>query len=353
MKRRGEDVMMRNAAGYTLIELVIAAAIMLTITGGIFSVVRDGLGSSALWNETADLHQRARVAVDALALELLAAGAGPDSGPLVRVLPPIEPGRPGGEFSTHAVTVRYVPGHAPASTLTGDLAPDRQTAAIAMHSGCPQRAEACGFTAGMSVVFFDAAGHWDIATVQAAVGTTVTLITEAGLRSVTYPAGAQIAQIVETTLFADAEERQLRRERPGGAALPVVDNFIDLQLSYFGDPFPPLAPVPPVGTANCLFTAAGDRIAHPVLPADHGALAALPLSMLQDGPFCGAGERAYDLDLLRLRSIRARVRLQSGVDALRGQDPGLFARPGSATLTERMIPDAVLSVELTPRNLQR
>ncbi|MGI8619774.1 MAG: type II secretion system protein [Gemmatimonadaceae bacterium] len=344
---------MKNDAGYTLVELVVAAAVMLTITAGMFSVLGDGLGRSALWNETADLHQRARVALDVVASELLAAGAGAASGPLNLFLPPVEPKRQGSALSINAVTVRYVPDNAAASTLTSDLAPEGLSATVAIHSGCPLGTEACGFTADMDVVLFDDSGNWDMSTVQSAAGATVTLINVLGSRSTTYSAGARIAQVIETTLFADAAVRQLRRERPGGAALPVVDDFIDLQLSYFGDPFPPAAPVPPPGAANCLFTSSGDRIAHPVLPQDHGGLAALPLSMLQDGPFCGAGERSYDLDLLRIRSVRAIVRLQSGADSLRGQDLRLFARPGSATLMERMIPDAVLSIELTPRNLQR
>ncbi len=344
---------MKNDAGYTLVELVVAAALMLTVTAGIFSMLADGLGRSALWQETADLHQRARVALDVVAAELLAAGAGAASGPLNLFLPPVEPRRQGRGLSISAVTVRYVPDNAAASVLTSDLAPDGLSATVAIQSGCRQGAEACGFTSEMDVVLFDGSGNWDMSTVQSATGATVTLTNLGGSRSVTYSAGARIVQVTATTLFADAAVRQLRRERPGGGALPVVDDFIDLQLSYFGDPLPPAAPVPPRGVANCLFTSSGDRIPRPVLPADHGGLATLPLSMLQDGPFCGAGERSYDVDLLRIRSVRATMRLQSGADALRGQDRRLFARPGSATLMERMVPDAVLSIELTPRNLQR
>ncbi|HXG55635.1 MAG TPA: prepilin-type N-terminal cleavage/methylation domain-containing protein [Vicinamibacterales bacterium] len=344
---------MNNAAGFSLVELIVATAIMLTVSGGAFALLGDGLGRSALWNETADLHQRARVALDVVASELSQAGAGAAGGPLGGFFPPVEPRRRGSLMSASAVTIRHVPDMAPVSTLAADLMPADPVARIAIHSGCRLGVEACGFAAGMDVVLFDGGGNWDLGTILGVAGDIVTVADVIGPRSITYGAGAQIVQIIETTLFSDAAERQLRRQQPGSAALPVVDNVIDLQLSYFGDPLPPLAPVPPLGVANCLFTSNGDRLAHPTLPADHGGLAALPLSMLQDGPFCGTGDQSYDLDLLRIRSIRATVRVQSGVAALRGQDPRLFAQPGTASVMERMIPDAILSVEMTPANLQR
>jgi hypothetical protein len=90
-----------------------------------------------------------------------------------------------------------------------------------------------------------------------------------------------------------------------------------------------------------------------VLYADSGGLAQLPVAMLTDGPFCGTGASAYDVDLLRIRSVRVTMRVQTGVDLLRGIDSRWFARPGSATARGRMIPDEIVSLDLSPRNLQR
>ena len=344
---------MKSQTGYTLIEFVIAAAVMVLVTSGVFAVIDKGLGNSALWSESSDLHQRARVAAEALASELSAAGAGVPDGPLVRFLPVIEPKRRGSGVALNAVTIRYVPENAPWSVLTADLAPGTSTAAIAIHPGCRSGSSACGFATGSEVVVFDGAGNWDIGSVQSVGPNTIELANPSGLRSSSYSAGARITQVVETTLFLDSAERQLRREQPGSGALPVIDNVVGFQLSYFGTPLPPTAPVPPLGVANCLFTSTGDVIPGAVLVTDQGPLASLPLSMFTDGPYCGTGTGSYDVDLLRIRTVRAELRLQTGVDTLRGSDPRLFARPGSATTRERTIPDAVVAFDLSPRNLQR
>jgi len=344
---------MKSQTGSTLIEVVIAAAVMLLVTSGIFAILDRGLGNSALWNESSDLQQRARVAADTLTSELQAAGAGVPDGPLLRFLPAVEPKRRGSGASINAVTIRYVPDNAPWSSLTADLTPVTSSAAIATHSGCRSGTSACGFGTGSEVVVFDAAGNWDLASVQSIGPATLELANVAGPRSSSYGIGARIAQVVETTLFLDVAERQLRREQPGSGALPVIDNVVDFQLSYFGNPLPPTEPVPPLGVANCVFTSSGDVIPGPIVAADHGGLASLPLSMFTDGPYCGTGAGAYDVDLLRIRTIRAVLRLQAGVDTLRGLDPRLFARPGSATTRQRMIPDAIVTFDISPRNLQR
>jgi hypothetical protein len=344
---------MRNQAGYTLVELVIAVALMLTVTSGIFAVIGNGLGSSALWSESADLHQRARVATEILTAEINAAGAGSQDGPLLQWLPAIEPRRRGFAAGVNAIAIRYVPANGSSSRLSADLSPDTAVAALTVDPGCRAGTTACGFVAGTDVVLFDRAGNFDVSTVESIAPAALVLTNVTGARSVTYPAGSNIAQLVETTLFFDAAERQLRREQPGGNPVPVVDNVVDFQLAYFGDPLPPSEPVPPLGIANCLVTSTGAPVPLPVLYADSGGLAQLPVAMLTDGPFCGTGASAYDVDLLRIRSVRVTMRVQTGVDLLRGVDSRWFARPGSATARGRMIPDEIVSLDLSPRNLQR
>lgn len=344
---------MKSQAGYTLVEFIVAAGMMVLVTSGIFAILDNGLGNSALWSESSDLHQRARVAAEVLTSELSAAGAGVPDGPLVRFLPVIQPNRRGSGVSPTAITFRYVPENAPWSELTADLAPGATIAAIAIHPGCRSGSPACGFGTGSEVMVFDGAGNWDLGSVQSVGASSLELANVSGLRASSYTPGARVTQVVETTLFFDTAERQLRREQPGSGALPVIDNVVGFELSYYGTPLPPTAPVPPLGIANCVFTSTGDVIPGPVLVADHGGLASLPLSMFTDGPYCGTGTGAYDVDLLRIRTIRAELRLQTGVDTLRGFDSRFFARPGSARTRERMIPDAVVALDLSPRNLQR
>ena len=61
------------------------------------------------------------------------------------------------------------------------------------------------------------------------------------------------------------------------------------------------------------------------------AMAPMPLARVLGRPIRGAGPTAFDADLLRVRTVRATLRLETGVDNMRGTDPRFFARPGTAT----------------------
>lgn len=342
-----------DSSGYTLLELLVATAVLLAAAGSLLHLATDGAARSALWNESADLHQRSRVAAAALFTLLDGAAAGTDAGPLSRFLAAVEPKRrAAGTAVPSAITVRAVPSNAPSAPIASPLVPGAGTVTLTRDGGCADGAVACGFEAGMTAVVFDAAGNWDTLAVQA-IGPDTLLVTDRpSPRSVTYPAGARVAQIEETTLYFEAAESTLRREQPGASNLPLIDNVVDLQFAYFGDPQPPLRPRPPVGAANCLYDEAGQRLPLPVLEPDHGALATLPLTLFSDGPMCGTGATAYDADLLRIRKIRVSVRLQTGVAILRGTDPRLFLRPGSARARDRTAPDVALSFAISPSNLR-
>jgi len=345
---------MKGRNGYTVVELLVAAAVLLAATGGVFRLLDDGVGRSALWNEAADLHQRARIGVEALSSAISPAGAGGDATPLASYLATVEPRRrPSGAASPVAITVRYAPDNAPRSTLTSALLPGAAVIPIARHDGCPDGTTACGFRPDMNVLVFDRAGNWDTVTVETIAPDTLMVSDRPVPRTVSYEAGADVIQVTETTLYYEPSDGTLRREHAGASNLPLLDNVVDLQFAYFGDPYPPLAPRPPAGVANCLYDAAGSRVPLPTLSADHGALAGLPLAMLSDGPMCGSGATAYDVDLLRIRKLRVVFRLQAGVSMLRGSDPRLFARPGSARASHRMLPDQSLRLAFSPRNLQR
>ena len=75
--------------------------------------------------------------------------------------------------------------------------------------------------------------------------------------------------------------------------------------------------------------------------------------MLSDGPWCGSGGTQFDADLLRVRRIRISVRLQASDPAVRGSDRQRFFNPGSATRETSMVPDVIVSIDTTPRNLGR
>jgi hypothetical protein len=345
---------MKRQEGYSVIELVVASAVLLVTTVSVFRLLDDGVARSTFWNEAADLQQRARVAADTLSSVVHSAGAGPDTGSLSQFFAAVEPKRrTSGGAGTVAITVRHVPANAPRSTLTAPLAPGAGVVNIARHSGCPDGTVACGFDSGMDVVIFDTTGNWDTMLVQSIAPDTLGVVDRPAPRSVTYDSGAQVAQVVESTVYYDGTDGTLRREHPGVSNMPLLDNVVDLQFEYFGDPSPPLTPRPPTGVANCLFDSTGARLTLPTLVADHGPFASLPVAMLTDGPMCGSGATAYDVDLLRIRMIRVEIRLQTGVAMLRGLGSHLFARPGGARASDRMLPDVRLSLAFSPRNLQR
>ncbi|MBA3641596.1 MAG: prepilin-type N-terminal cleavage/methylation domain-containing protein, partial [Acidobacteria bacterium] len=108
----GAGAAMSGDRGYTLVELLIATAIMLTVTSAVMTMLHDGLVRGPVLEDSTDLHQRARIAADAIGADLRAAGNGTSSGPLSAVLPGVEPRwatAPSASASTNAVTVRYVP----------------------------------------------------------------------------------------------------------------------------------------------------------------------------------------------------------------------------------------------------
>src|SRR5687768_1479057 len=117
---------MTGTRGYTLVELVIATTVMLATTGGVMTLLHDGLARTPLLEEATELQQRARVAAEALAGELRSAGSGTPAGPLTALFPAIEPRRaadPPGTADAAVVTLRYVPASAARTRLNEPLEP--------------------------------------------------------------------------------------------------------------------------------------------------------------------------------------------------------------------------------------
>jgi len=58
----------------------------------------------------------------------------------------------------------------------------------------------------------------------------------------------------------------------------------------------------------------------------------------------------YDADLLRIRLVRIVVRIQAQSPAVRGRDAWLFAQPGGARESSRLVPDLEVRVDAALRN---
>jgi hypothetical protein len=355
----------RSEAGYTMTELLVSTAIMITVTGAIFGLMNPAQGSGQVQPEVADMQQRMRVASDTLFKELVMTGAGPyqgaTTGSLINFFAPVLPRRTGrvgadptrgtGSFKSDAITLSYIPNSYSQTTISNAMPPQAAELKVFDQPNCPKGRELCGFEAGMQVIIFDTVGNFDtfvITHVQDAAGHL-----QHRQQPLNYPyaTGAQITQIVSNTYYLDRNTNQLMRYNGANEEVPLADNVVDLNFEYFGDPNPPRFPMPPPGTPNCLYDAGGNYIGPPPLAPDDGSLASLPAAILSDGPYCGSGVNEFDADLLRIRRIRVSLRVQASAATLRGTDPALFMKPGSALGGERAVADYRTSFEVAPRNL--
>ena len=367
---------LRSEAGYSLVELLISSAIMITITGAIFNLVNPAQGSSQTTPEISDLQQRVRVGSDFLFKELIMSGAGTYQGPvrgaLVNFFAPIIPRRLGRTspdpidmYRSDTITLSYIPNTYSQTTISSPMPNVSAELKVTNQPNCPSGQELCGFTEGMEVLIFDNSGNFDIFTVTQVQDDAAHLQHRGQDLSYPYGIGASVTQVKRETYYwcrpgsdrtcpNEETASQLRQYDGATTDVPLVDNVVGLVFEYFGDMNPPLQPKPPLGVENCLYDTAGVFKNLPVLAADEGSLARLTPALLTDAAgtdLCGAGSSQYDPDLLRVRKIKVTLRVQVAAEALRGANTLLFRNPGGARESARQVPDYTVSFEVTPRNL--
>jgi hypothetical protein len=347
-------------AGFTLAELLVAMGLALCLVVAVFALMNPQAVTAQAQPEAADMQQRMRVAADALFNDLVEAGAGLDAGvaagPLVSVFAPVVPRRlgrtaadPYNAARSDAITVTYVPATAAQATIASALPAAGGDVTLDGRPGCPIAPSVCGFAADSDAVVFDEAGHADVFRVTAVGGGLLHLEPRDAGADFTFAAGARIAHVVTHTYYLDVPARQLRRYDGYLSDTPLVDHVVGLAFAYFGDPDPPFTPVPSEGTENCLYDLAGQRRTATLTPAG-GSLAPLPLSILDDGPWCGSGSARFDADLLRVRRVRVALRVEAADPAFRALGPA-FAAPGSARNALQALPDSLLTFDVAPRNM--
>jgi hypothetical protein len=353
---------LHNQAGYSMVELLVSSAIMLTVSGAIFGLITPSQGTAQAQPEVSDLQQRMRVAQETLFKELVMVGAGvyqgPVTGSLINFFAPILPRRSGltgadaaTVFRPDAITVSYIPNTYSQTTISSPMPPNSAELKVHDQPHCPKGQELCGFKEKMVVIIFDTSGNFDtfeITKVQDAAGH---LQHRGKSLNHEYATGSSVTQVVSYTYYRNAATNQLMRYDGGSTDIALVDNLVGLEFSYFGDPNPPKNPKPMAGEANCLYDAAGNYVGLPVLAPTDGSLVALTSTMLTDGPFCGSGATEFDADLLRVRKVRVSLRLQVTNPILRGSDDMLWLNPGTSRGAERAVPDYAVTFEVTPRNL--
>jgi type II secretory pathway pseudopilin PulG len=342
---------MSGERGYTIVELLVAAAVMLTVLAGVSAVLHDAILRVPWLEESTDLQQRTRAVVEQLSADLRAAGAGGDAGSLASYVPVVLPrasASPPTAASASVLTVRYIPADGAVGRLTGPLLPADTTVALAGGGACVSNAIACGFRSGTTALVFDGTGQADVLMIDAIAPGVISTSTVLP-RLASYGAGADVAELHEVTYTLNGPARVLER-RTGASSLPLADNVTALAFEYHGAAGRPSVPQPPPGTANCLYAGDGTYL-HPVMGSALPQVLIDPAELV-DGPFCGVGPLSFDVDLMRIRTVRVRLRLDTGADALRGTDPRFFARPGQARDT-RVIHDVDAAFTLSLRNVGR
>ncbi|HEX8028738.1 MAG TPA: type II secretion system protein [Vicinamibacterales bacterium] len=230
--------------GFTLVELLIALGIVMSIGAVLASVVPSARVAFERVPADLDLQQRGRTAIDVLSLALRSSGANVVAtaklGPLSELLPTVlvddETGV-SGVFRTLTVI-------SPVSTgAQGVLDVDQASTGGPMTfaaTPCPSAKDVCGFAPGTTAMIVDGLGAHEVFAVGGTDPAALSLTPDRPLSRV-YPAGSAIVEIDQNTyrLAAQADgSDSLIRVTAAGAVQPIVDFVVDLSFEVRGEDVP-------------------------------------------------------------------------------------------------------------------
>lgn len=308
--------MIADPKGFTLVELLVAATITLTVTAALLAAMSpaDGIFSSEL--EAADQQQRLRVSSGVFVRDLVMSEL---------VLPyrsSRTSGDPPGTFRADAVTVVYASSHARA-TLANALAAESGQARVNIGPGCPLNDLVCGLSRASTALLSDDSKSFDAFRIDDVQEEVLVLRHTMTDSAKTYAPGSRLVEAVFRSYFLKVDMTtdsiQLVRD-DGGGPVPVVDHVVGLRLEYFG------------GASNT---------------------ESLDATRLTDGPWLpdAAAANRFDADLLHVRSIAVTLRVESALASLRGPAGPLFSRGGTSRRGSRFLPDFQIRVHVSPRNI--
>jgi type II secretory pathway pseudopilin PulG len=265
--------------GFSLVEMLVSLLIVLTVTGTLITLMHQAQATFVAQTELPDLQQRLRVAADALSRDLSRAGGGP--------FPSIVPHRRGmespdapGTFHNDRVSVLLVPAAAPLTTLAGP-SDGAGTLFVRDRPRCPVSDPVCGFSVGTLMVIFDDTGAYDTFRISAVLADPPALQYSGTTLAKIYQAGATVAAAETTTywLKTDAVSGVSRLMKYDGqqSDLPFAENIAELRFEYYTD-----------------------------------AVTRMDPAAFTDGPWLPDPTFAnrFDLDLLRIRRVRAAGRVR-------------------------------------------
>jgi hypothetical protein len=362
------------------------------VTAATFTLMNPAQGVFSAQPEVMDMQQRMRVGTDTLYKDIVMAGAGQYSGSMTGSLGnyfatilPFRIGNttpdPVGSYFTDRITVLYVPPTTAQTTIADPMPNTSAEIKVNQVAGCPSNDPLCGFKEGMTVMIMDATGSWDTFTITNIQDPALHLQHRGEQLNKPYGEGAYISQIAMYTYWLKTDtvagNYQLMRYDGNVTDVPIADNVVALSFEYYGDPAPPqlrpgmtpgttYGPTPPLlgvnlpednwgAGENCTFqVAAGAQVPRLTwIDTVNPRLVKLTQAQLQDGPWCpdSAAANRYDADLLRIRKVRVRLRVQVASPSLRGATGTLFTRGGTSRGAERFIPDQELKFDVVARNL--
>jgi hypothetical protein len=385
----------RGHSGFTLAELVVAAAVTVVALGLAASLLHPVSVAFHALPEAADAQQRLRIAAQTLAEDIMNAGAGPASGWAGRAVPtwpavfpcrwagePLgsRPGSCAGQDAISLVATAYA---APQAMVAEDVPAPSGAIRVASLSACALSHPACRFHDDARALVADGSGAWDLLRMSAVSADGSTLEHAGSPLTRLYKAGAIISEVGSSAYSLQVDPAtgvsQLRKSIDGSSDMPLLDHVTSLRFEYFGRAEAPViladgeplwrrtsyGPLPPpVGVddlldvwppgENCQFfrTDGQPFPRQAALPAEADGLARLPPDVFADGPWCPdeASLNRYDADLLRIRFVRITLRVQAHSAAVRGLDARLFAQPGAGREGSRLVPDLEVRVDVALRN---
>ena len=215
------ESMTRRAGGFSLVELLIAMAVMVTFAGALLSLVlageidrahaaRSRRRAAARAHRPADARRRARAR---------RRGPGSRAHRPVRCRGHFAPIGPSARRRHHDL-VRLEPRGA--DDAGGAAAAGRDRRGHPERSACPPSDPGCAFAPASTAIVFDDRGCRDVLRIDAVTATSLQV--RAGSRACGYQPGAAVAQGEVRTYRVDPATRQLlRRDEATGLSVPVLD----------------------------------------------------------------------------------------------------------------------------------
>ena len=226
-----------TARGFSLIELLIAAALVIAVSGAVAALVAP-LGTVIdRANTNADMDAGMRTVMQQVAADLRQAGSDaaialPNTR-LARVLPPVAPLRDleSGDVMVPgtALRVRFVPDLAAQGALAVEAAAGDTWLQLDTTSRCATGAPSCGFLPGQPAVLYTSS-EAHIVAIDGIANGAVVLASPLGAP---FEAGAvlsELATVTYGTRRAVDGSQHLVRVSSGGSEQPILDNVVEFSV---------------------------------------------------------------------------------------------------------------------------